>query len=78
MLHFVLLMTLAVCALPVVWSQMQSYQRARVSAVLMQSDTLRNKVQGLIAGTDAPPSVQRDLANGHLPDALHLSRRRRG
>ncbi len=70
MLHFSGIIVLAICALPLIWNRMQPYQRARISGVLMQSETVRNKIRGLAASTEAGPQRQRELDNGVVPGAL--------
>ena len=43
--HLVLIMLLAVLVSPFLWLKMQSYQRSRVSAVLLQSKWIRDKAE---------------------------------
>lgn len=45
MRHFLLIFALSVAALPLIWGGMRGYQRSRITAMLLQSDWLRNAVQ---------------------------------
>ncbi len=42
--HLAIIVALGLSLAPIAWHQIKSYQRQRVSAVLLQSDTLRRKV----------------------------------
>lgn len=42
--HMALIVALALAALPLAWGRIQGYQRARVTAVLLQSESLRRAV----------------------------------
>lgn len=42
--HLVIIMLLGVASLPLAWQQIEGYQRLRVTAVLLQSDSLRQSV----------------------------------
>lgn len=44
MRHLVLIMLIGLAAAPIAWWQIKGYQRARVTAVLLQSQTLRQAV----------------------------------
>lgn len=45
MRHFLLIFALSVAALPLIWGGMRGYQRSRITAMLLQSESLRNAVQ---------------------------------
>ncbi|MGD2109697.1 MAG: FtsW/RodA/SpoVE family cell cycle protein [Phycisphaerae bacterium] len=42
--HLLIIVLMGVCAAPIAWNQIRGYQRQRVTAVLLQSDTLRKAV----------------------------------
>ena len=78
MLHFSGILLLALCALPLVWNRMHAYQRSRVSAVLMQSQTVRDRVRGLRVRIEDRPDVRRALGRGSVPAVLRAALRDQG
>ncbi len=42
--HLAVLVTIAAAAVPLAWSRLENYQRLRITAVLLQSDSLRHAV----------------------------------
>jgi rod shape determining protein RodA len=66
--HFMLMLLLAICALPLVWAGMHGYQRRRVAAVVMQSPAVRDKVMGLVAKLGPQPELENELTGGALSE----------
>jgi cell division protein FtsW (lipid II flippase) len=61
--HLLLIILLAVLVSPSLWFKMQAYQRARISAVLLQSDWVREKAE-------QSPMLSEVLVGGKFNDTL--------
>lgn len=69
MKHMGIIVALGVLAMPVMWVKMKPYQRSRVMALFMQSDTLRQKIAAepekyASTGVDRREALQWEVSSG--------------
>lgn len=62
--HLTIICLVGVAALPVVWMQMKSYQKRRVTAVMFQSEAYRKKVAETSVGELRKEALQWEVSSG--------------